>query len=144
MESQFDRDEVLGKGAYLGTIGLIQLVVRSPSKVIRDPFNKLESARHPDLRGNHNNNRTGKSVGRITVKCSKYHEYICCKTSYQKESILIEKDLLCVWSFKIWSINFLFSRPATLQLSDNKLLHVGEKINIAKIANGVQVTLSQK
>ena len=121
IESQFDWDEVLGKGAYLGTIGLIQLVVRSPSKVIRDPFNKLESARHPDLRGNHNNNRTGKSVGRITVKCSKYHEYICCKTSYQKESILIEKDLLCVCSPPLCG-----------------------KINIAKIANGVQVTLSQK
>ena len=141
MKSQFDRDEVLGKGAYLGTIGLIQLVVRSPSKVIRDPFNKLESARHPDLRGNHNNNRTGKSVGRITVKCSKYHEYICCKTSYQKESILIEKDLLCVWSFKIWSI--IFFRPARPQLSDNELLNVGEK-NMAKIANGFQLTLSQK
>ena len=89
MESQFDRDEVLGKGAYLGTIGLIQLVVRSPSKVIRDPFNKLESARHPDLRGNHNNNRKGKSVGRIIVKCSKY--LLDMNAFAEKESIPIEK-----------------------------------------------------
>ena len=88
MESQFDRDEVLGKGAYLGTIGLIQLVVRSPSKVIRDPFNKLESARHPDLRGNHNNNRTGKSVGRIIVKCSKY--LLDMNAFAEKESIFLD------------------------------------------------------
>ena len=120
MESQFNRDEVLGKGAYLGTIGLIQLVVRSPSKVIRDPFNKLESARHPDLRGNHNNNRTGKSVGRIIVKCSKY--LLDMNAFAEKESIPIEKKYAiaiffrCVWSFKIWSINFLFSRPARPQL----------------------------
>ena len=120
MESQFNRDEVLGKGAYLGTIGLIQLVVRSPSKVIRDPFNKLESARHPDLRGNHNNNRTGKSVGRIIVKCSKY--LLDMNAFAEKESIPIEKICYsnffrCVWSFKIWSINFLFSGPARPQLS---------------------------
>ena len=57
----------------------------------------------------------------------------------EKESIPIEKKYAiaiffrCVWSFKIWSINFF--RPARPQLSDNELLNVGEK-NMAKIANG--------